>query len=56
MIELGRGITWLDMGTCESLLQANSYVNTIEKDRVLKLVVQKKLLGEMDGSPEDFEN
>ena len=28
--QLGRGITWLDTGTCESLLQAANYVETIQ--------------------------
>ena len=28
---LGRGYTWLDMGTCETLLQACQYIQTIEE-------------------------
>lgn len=37
IVEFGRGTTWLDMGTCKSLLQANSYVNTIENRQGLKI-------------------
>ncbi len=29
--QLGRGITWLDMGTHESLLQANQYIQVVEE-------------------------
>ena len=28
--QLGRGITWLDTGTCEYLLQAANYVKAIQ--------------------------
>jgi glucose-1-phosphate thymidylyltransferase len=28
---MGRGFTWLDMGTCETLLQACQYIQTIEE-------------------------
>lgn len=28
---MGRGFTWLDMGTCETLLQASHYIQTIEE-------------------------
>ena len=31
METLGRGITWLDTGTPESLLEAGNFIETIEK-------------------------
>lgn len=35
--QLGRGITWLDTGTPESLHQASSFINTIEKNNSFKI-------------------
>lgn len=41
---LGRGFAWLDTGTHESLLEAAHFVETIEKGKVTKLHVSKRLL------------
>ena len=34
---LGRGHAWLDMGTCESLLEAGEYVATMERRQGVKI-------------------
>ena len=34
---LGRGFTWLDTGTHESLLEAGQFINTIEKRQGFKV-------------------
>ena len=40
---LGRGFTWLDTGTHDSLLQASNFINTIEKHSGLKVACLEEI-------------
>lgn len=53
MEKLGRGFSWLDTGTHQSLLQASQYVQTIEENQGIKIACLEEIAFRMKYLPKD---
>ena len=53
MEKLGRGFSWLDTGTHQSLLQASQYVQTIEENQGIKIACLEEISFRMKYLPKD---
>lgn len=56
VVKIGRGITWLDTGTPESLLEASQFIHLIEKRQNLKIACLEEIALDMKYiTPSEYE-